>query len=890
MALAPGTRFGPYEILAPLGAGGMGEVYRARDTRLDRAVAIKVLPEEVSGIPEARERFEREARAVSALNHPNICTLHDIGSQDGTDFLVMEMIEGESLADRLEKGALPGGEALRIAGSIASALARAHEAGVVHRDLKPGNIMLTKSGPKLLDFGLAKLMQPDAAAVDSSLSALPTERKPLTAEGSIMGTFQYMAPEQLEGREADARTDIFAFGAVLYEMLTGSRAFQGASKASLIAAIMEKDPRPVSAVQPLSPPALDRILATCLAKDPDERWQSARDLELQIRWVAEEDPSAAGAGAAERTRSHRLGLLLAWGIAVVATIAAAASLAGRLSGERAEGPVMRLSIQPPAEVSKITYIALSPDGKRIAFSAQDVSGASYLWIRSFDDLVPKRLDGTAGASSPFWSPDGESIGYFAEGNLQRIAAAGGRPEVICAAPASSGGSWGRDDLILFKAGNEPGLQIVSADGGEPRVLTHPEPPENNHIWPWFLPDGKRFLFLGDSPETEGHSIRSGSVDSGSTEALFHAISSVTYAEPGYVLYTRGGALEAVPFDLETMEVKGQPVRLTGRLGGTSGRLGGNSGHYFQFSVSSSGVLTYVTGPETQKLIWYDRGGREIGSAGPPGRFAAIALSPDGKTIAYEEVDQERRAGELWLVDRARDVTSRFTFTPDWERTPIFSRDGRWVYFVVRADFERTLVRKRTSGAGEVETLAETGQVAWLGDTSPDGRYVVYQNFDPMDRTGNDIYLLDLDGERQVRPLVASSFEEVSAAISPDGKWLAYASDETGSRAIYVQRFPELGGKVRVSPQGGDHPQWRGDGRELFYIDSESSLVAVPVETGQQFEAGEPASLFKPRIFNPNEGVPFRVTADGTKFLVMSVPEAEDRAPITTVVNWTADLK
>src|SRR5262245_44274748 len=547
MSLGPGTRLGPYEIVAPLGAGGMGEVYKAKDTRLDRAVAVKVLPSHVSSDPALRERFEREARTIGALNHPHICTLHDVGHQDGIDFLVLEHLEGQTLVERLTKGALPIDQALQIAIHIADALDKAHRAGIVHRDLKPGNIMLTKSGAKLLDFGLAKVTPAVVAA--SGLSMAPTGPSPVTMQGTILGTLHYMAPEQIEGQEADARTDIFAFGAMLHEMVTGRKAFAGKTQASLIGAILKDEPPPPSTLQPITPPTLDRLIATCLSKDPDDRWQTARDLLRELRWIAEGRATALPVVARAGPRRERLALLFVSAVLIVVS-----ALAGVLWAERVPAPAPRLvrfDIITPLSSDPSSF-ALSPDGRQLVFAALS-DGATKLWVRSLDATTPRSIAGTDGASYPFWSPDSRSIAFFADGKLKRIDVSGGTPQVLADAPGGRGGTWNDDGLILFTPSQQqvdPTSVItrVSASGGSVTPVTHLAPGKGSHRWPQFLPDGRRFLFLSALGRADANGVYLGSLDGREPIRLMAADSAALFAPPKTLLVVRQGVLRAIPFD------------------------------------------------------------------------------------------------------------------------------------------------------------------------------------------------------------------------------------------------------------------------------------------------------------------------------------------------------
>src|SRR6266571_2250103 len=663
MPLAANTRLGPYEILTPLGAGGMGEVYRARDTRLGRDVAIKVLPQHLTSSPEVRARFEREARTVSSLNHPHICTLHDIGREGDTDYLVMELVEGETLADRLAAGPLPALEALRIGIEIADALDKAHRAGIVHRDLKPGNIMLAKSGAKLMDFGLARAAGLAAAA--GPLTQSPTMTRPLTAEGSIVGTFQYMAPEQLDAGEADARADLWALGAVLYEMATGQKAFTGHSQASLIASILKEEPRPLSQLQPLAPPALDRLIRACLAKDPDQRIQTAHDLKLQLQWILE-GGSQAGipAPVAARRRQRES---LAWAIAAVAGLVVLGPGAWRVAHRPAPPRVLRFEVGSPAHVEALGWPRLSPDGQMLAFLGTDSSGTQQIWVRPLDALEAHPLPGTEGAGRPFWSPDSRFLGYITEGKLRKVPVAGGPPVTLADTPGGYDGTWGSGNIILFDGAGTDSIRGVPASGGTMRGFTRIDHAggEAFHAWPYFLPDGRHFLYVsyrGASPD-QG-TITVGTVGSNQTRKLGDTDGRVEWSPPGYLVFTREGTLMAQPFDARALKTTGDPVPV-----GENITMGNASGF---FSVSAAGLLAYRSerGREQSQLVWFDRSGKSLGEAGPPAEYRDIALSPDGTRIAASIVDPQKGREDLWVRQLARGVIFFFKQKTAYEINPV----------------------------------------------------------------------------------------------------------------------------------------------------------------------------------------------------------------------------
>ena len=704
------------------------EVYRARDTRLDRTVAVKVLPSHLSDNVAMRQRFEREARAVAGLNHPHICTLHDIGCENGVDFLVMEYLEGESLADRLNKGALPLEEALRYGIQIADAMEKAHREGVVHRDLKPGNVMLIESGAKLLDFGLAKFLDQRVDRELSQLSALPTEEKPLTEQGAVLGTFQYMSPEQLEGKEADTRTDVFAFGALLYEMVTGARAFEGKSRASLIAAILEREPRPMTELRPVAPASLEWLVRGCLTKDPEERWQTAHDVKLQLERTAE---GRADIETKAEVRRRSPGLLGAIVVLTVTSLLLAVFALIRAEPEDLES--IRFAVRPPEGTSialgpAAPQVAVSPDGRQLVFATggsgfifTGASGESGLWIRSLDALEARKLSGTDGATIPFWSPDGRFVGFFARGMLYKIELAGGAPQSLCEAPLiSHGGAWNRDGVILF--GTLEGIARVSASGGETSLVTtidHSRE-ENRHVWPQFLPDGRHFLYLAMGSDDEHNGIHVGSLDSSETRFVLEAEVFARYTAPGYLVFLREAMLMAQAFDASSFELTGEPHRIASGVGYNPG-LGRTT-----FSVSDAGVLAYrvggVGGQPDSELTWFDRQGKRLGTVGPPGKIGNIALSPDETRVAVERVDEAGNR-DVWLIEISSGAFSRFTFGATSNEAPLWSSDGTRVLFTSESD----IYAKPASGAGREELIVESDELKHATSMSPNGDYAVYMS-------------------------------------------------------------------------------------------------------------------------------------------------------------------
>jgi eukaryotic-like serine/threonine-protein kinase len=871
MLLSSGTRLGPYEIVAPLGAGGMGEVYRAKDTRLGRDVAVKVLPQHLSSNPEIRARFEREAKTVSSLNHPNICTLYDVGREGDTDYLVMELIEGETLAQRLTKGALPPADVLKIGAQIADALDRAHRAGVMHRDLKPGNVMLTRSGAKLMDFGLARATGLGAV---TDLTSSPTVVGPLTAEGTIIGTFQYMAPEQLEGQEVDARADLWALGCVLYEMATGRRAFDGKSQASLIAAVMHTSPAPVSQVSPMSPPALDGLVQACLAKDPADRIQSAHDVKLQLTWIAEGGSKVGVAAPVVARRKSREPI--AWALAAAGIMAAVAMFAFRPPPKDVEPIFASIPAPPGTELTPYwTEVVLSPDGSTVAFVAKGPAGTS-LWVRPLGSETARPLPETASDPSPlFWSYDGRFLAYFGEGKLKKVAIDGGSPVAICNAKIGRGGTWNRDGVILFAPAPEGPLLRVSAGGGEPAPATTLDASrhEASHRFPYFLPDGDHFLFAALPPGPGGWDTFIGSLKSKSVKKVLTAGSAAIFAEPGYLVFARDGRVMAQRFDTGRFEVTGDAVAI------------GNVPEYSNMdaepvaAASRNGRLVVLQSDAPQtKLQWLDRGGAVQAALNiPPGPWKVQRLSPDGRRASV------MNGTDLWLVDLERSMPTRFASTNSTESTMAWSPDGSRIAYVSKQTGRSEIFVASADGAGSPELVPTTdAQFKYIFDWSPDGQFVVFGVNDPLNK--NDIWLLPMSGERKPERYLASPYAENLARVSPDGRWLAYDSDESGAREVYVQSFPKPGHKVRVSSEGGIAPSWSSGGKELRYRSGDGATMSVPAEAGAEFRPGQPHKLFT--ISSLVTGA--SRTADGDRILVSEAIEAP-RRQIRLFVNWTAAL-
>jgi len=924
MTLNAGTRLGPYEIVSPIGAGGMGEVYRAKDARLGRDVAIKVLPSHLTDDPDLKARFEREARAISQLTHPHICTLYDVGeaqivasdspsviasgakpsptgdrhvpsglAMTGTvQYLVMELLEGQTLADRVEKGPLPTDQVIRFGVEIADALDRAHRAGIVHRDLKPGNVMLTKSGVKLLDFGLAKVVASRGA--DSGVSSLPTEMgasRPLTQRGTVMGTFQYMAPEQLEGKEADARTDIFALGCVLYEMATGKKAFAGASQASLVSAILRDEPKPISELAPMAPPALDRLVKTCLAKDPEERWQSARDVMSELRWIGQAGSQAGAPAVVVSRRKNRE--KLAWGIAAAA-VAGLALLAGMQLRRRTEpAPTVRFEVSPPPDVRFGYGLAISPDGSQLVFEGA-AAGKQSLYLRRLSSTEVKELPGTEGAAFPFWSPDGTRLAFFVGGFLKRYDLATASLQTLAPATGGRGGTWSRDGVILFAPDTGTGLSRVSVDGGTPVVETalDPSAQDGSHRWPSFLPDGRHYLYLVRGAAAGKPGIYVGTLGSKKRQFVAEAVSAMQYSPPGFLLYVRQKALVAQPFDVGKLETAGPPFPIVAdmeALGDTQPT------GYARFSVSTNGLLAVRSGVSSvSQLAWFDRQGKKLSIAGSAGEQDELALSPDEKFVAFERNDPALGSNDIWRVDLERGVESRVTYDPGSESAAVWAPDGRSIVYTSGGvvSLSNEMFQTNSAGTGEKRLLLHTTDGSLFPDAvSGDGKLLLYEH--QTQKGSLDLMLLPLAGGNPTTYL-ATPFDEAHGQFSPDGHFLSYTSTESGHEEIYVRPFPSGDEKWQVSTGGGDQAVWKGDGTELYYLSAAQEVMAVPVEKkagGLSF--GTPQKLFAVRV--PAWGATlsrcgFQVSHDGTRFLVNEVTGGTDRSPITVALNWTAEIK
>jgi Tol biopolymer transport system component len=867
MSIEAGTRLGPYEIVSPIGAGGMGEVWRARDTRLDRSVAVKILPAELANNAQLKIRFEREARAISQLSHPHICTLFDVG--DG--YLVMELLEGESLADRLPRGPLPISEVFRLGAQIAGALDKAHRAGIVHRDLKPGNVMLTKNGAKLLDFGLAKSV---VATIDVSGA---TEHRPLTQEGTIIGTFQYMAPEQLEGIEADARTDIFALGALLYEMATGKRAFQGSSKTSLIASIVGGQPRSLAEVLPASPSSLEHIIARCLEKDPDERWQSAKDVAQELLWASEREAVAAASPAAPGRR-RALGAMLA-----ASWVLIAAAVAWFVT--RPAPPMTVTSLAAPAGFAVQDAVMISPDGRHVAFVAVDGKQALRLFVRDLSETTARPLPGTENGLYPFWSPDSRSIGFFANQRLKTISVDGGPAQDVADVLDSRGGTWTRDGTIIFNHDFRDGLFSVPAEGGKPVRLTRLAAGEISHRWPVALPDGKHVLFLAQRAEggatTDPSTIDVVTTDGGERRALVRANSSPLYSTSGHLLFWRAGSMLAQRFDADSLKVSGAVSVVVENVAYSATEA-------MIASVSDNGTLVCQTavGDEAQvHALLSDRNGTTSPINGlADGRNLGAALSHDGGRLAYSARGQ---GDDLRVFDLTRATTTRLTLGAGDEVSPVWSPDDKRIAFSSdRGDGPDVYVIAATGGEPE-QPLVVTPEPVFPNDWSSDGSSLLLTRLDP--KTGPDLWTYTFADKRAV-PLIQTPFAESQAVFSPDGKWIAFTSDQSGRDEIHVSSREGRGSRWQVSKNGGEQASWRRDGKELFFLSPAHELVVVTVTGGDDLSFSEPVTQFTFREpVRERRLRTYSVAPDGQRFVILTA-SATSGNPVTMVQNWTALLK
>jgi len=899
MTVTAGTRFGPYEIVSPLGTGGMGEVYLARDTRLGREVALKVLRHGMASSPELRARFEREARTISSLNHPNICTLFDVGREGDAEYLVMERIEGETLAQRLGRGPLPPAEVLKLGAQIADALDRAHRAGIVHRDLKPGNVMLTRAGAKLMDFGLARMDGTGTAPISPvSLTQSPTLAQPLTTEGSLVGTFQYMSPEQLEGREADARSDVWSFGCVLYEMATGRRAFDGRSQASLISAIMTSEP---PAIAPSGPGetagAIDRVVRQCLAKDPDDRWQSAGDLKRELEWIRAQGSQssvvrpAGPVAAAARSRSHAP--LIGW--AVGATLAAAALLWKVTTAPNGAGDPAYVSIAAPSGFTLSPEpgdVSISPDGKHVAFATIDSTGRTHLWMRDLGDPVARPIPESETGSRPFWSPDGKWLAYFTgrersdgvHAGIVKVPVEGGSPIRICDVEWNRGGTWGKNGDIVFAGGPQTPLSRVSANGGPVTAATRLDAgrKETSQRFPSFLPDGDHFVYASLPAGPDGDAICVASLHTSDVKVIGSSHSGVTYAAPGFLVYERDRKLVAHKLDLGRLALVGDPVPIAPAPPQTAEDATRVA------TASANGRLVVLDAPiPTDHLESFDRSGHSSGRLPvPSGDFFAVRLSNDGRFAALGRT-VSRSVTQMVIADLARGTETRFDAPGENNPGPWSPDDHSILIESTREGHQEEIYELPVDGgdARRIRTLG--GQFKNPTAWSPDGSTIVFYAMQP--RTGFDLFATDPVKGGEPRVVVSARGDQMEARISPDGRWISYSSDETGTPQIYVCALADGHGKQQISTGGGLYPRWSSDGKEIFFIGIDFlTMEAVPVGAAATILPGTPRMLF--RLPSPQSPAPsWDYSAKLDRFIMLR-DDAVARDPnVSLLLNWPARL-
>jgi len=882
MSLDPGTKLGRYEIRAKIGEGGMGEVYRAYDEAMHRDVAIKVLPTALTSDKERLARFEQEAQTAGSLNHPNILVIHHIETHEGAPYIVSELLDGETLRDRMGGVALSQRKAIDYALQIAQGLAAAHEKGIVHRDLKPENIFVTKDGRvKILDFGLAKLAGTDGSHTQTEV---PT-RRVNTDPGMVMGTIGYMSPEQLRGQPADHRSDIFSFGAILYEMLSGRRAFRGESTADTISSILREDPRDLSSTNRNINPALERVVNHCLEKNPEERFNSARDLAFAVEALSGPATTSDSTTVIPLTRAvpwRKRRELVPWIVAGVLLLTTAVFAVLYFLPRSVDKRPISFTIEMPDKVAEIKTPMISPDGRLIVFQGTQ-DGKIALYLRNLESVNTQRLPGTDDGAFPFWSPDSRYIAFFGEGKLKKIDVSGGTPQTICPlATEPLGGSWNRDGVILMSQGGQ-GISRVSASGGQPSVLLSLDTAhsEIDQDFPSFLPDGKHFLYYSFTGARAGTGIHVGSL-AGDRKLLLRTDSNVAYVAPGYLLFAREFTLMAQAFDATKLELIGEPFTVMENVAYSA------SAGFSHFSIADNGTLVFWKGIDAgRQLSWVDRSGKVLSNAGPPGSYNDVVLSWDGKRAAIQRLDGGN--SDIWIMDLVRGVPLRFTFGAGSNDNPSWSTDGNFLFYTSASEGKTTFFKKNSNGTGKEEKLYEVTYGIDDGiDVSPDGKSLLFEEFG--EKTQADIWLLPLDGSGNPRPLLGAQFAEFHARFSPDGRWIAYASNESGRPEIYVQSFPLAGGKWQVSTAGGAQPRWRRDGKELYFIAPDRKLMAVDIKTGAGFEMGTQAPLFQTQVSSVSSPNRYDASADGQRFLVNTTVEEPSRTPIVVILNWATGIK
>ncbi len=896
MSISPGLRLGVYDVVAPLGAGGMGEVWRARDTRLGREVALKFLPPDFAADPERHARFEREAKLLASLNHPNIAVLYGLEHLDGHHGLVMELVDGEGLDERIARGRVPVEEAIQIALQIAEALEAAHEKGIVHRDLKPANVKVRPDGTvKVLDFGLAKVWDEKVETSDPAHS--PTVTGVYTRAGVILGTVAYMSPEHTRGKPVDKRTDIWAFGCLIYEMLSGRKAFDGDTVTDVIAAVVTKEPH-WDALPPDVPVGVRRALRRCLEKDPRRRFRDVGDARFELEEVEPEGPdatpAAAPATAAPAAAPRRT--VLPWSAAAVVFALAAGLGVGYLHPGPAPARQVRSYVLPPAKTQFVFNGAtggavLSPDGARLVFAARDEAGNQLLWVRPLDSLTAQPLEGTEDAAFPFWSPDSRSVGFFVPGKLKKIDTFGGPPQAVCDATSGRGGTWNAAGVIVFAPDVYGGLSRVASVGGTATPLVKPDESrgQTSLRWPAFLPDGRHFVYWGGNPTASGQDTRGtylAGLDGADQRYLGQADSNALYAPPGYLLYLRDQSLMAHLLDASSLMLRGEAFPIAEEVASPEAyRLG-------RFSASQDGTLAFLTGENDRyRVVWVNQGGGQGDAVGEPVLVPSIRLSPDGRTLAEQVEDPQTKNLDIWLVDLARGVKTRFTFDPSVDVGPVWSPDGARIAWSSNAKGHFDIYAKNASGAGAVETIVASKADKFVSDWSRDGRFLAFTQLDPAGKTAADVWVMPLFGDRKPYPFVATPFVEGNAVFSPDGHWLGYQSNESGRQEIYVTPFPQGGAKWQVSQAGGMTPMWRADGKVLYYRSLDGTLMDASIAAnGGALEVGTPHEFATIQL--PDLGataVAYALPPKGDRFLVLR-SQQNGPNPLTLVTNWTSGLR
>ena len=898
MTLGAGTKLGRYEIRSKLGEGGMGEVYRSRDEKLNRDVAIKVLPATLSQNAARLQRFEQEAQTAGSLNHPNILAVYDVDTYDDAPYVVSELLEGETLRDRIAGVSLTQRKAIEYGIQIAHGLAAAHEKGIVHRDLKPDNVFITKDDRvKILDFGLAKLVQP--ADESKAQTDVPT-RRVLTDPGTVMGTVGYMSPEQVRSQSIDHRSDIFSFGAVLYEMLSGRRAFQRDSAVETLNAILKDEPTELTETNAKINPALEKIVRRCLEKKQERRFHSAHDLGFSLEALTAPSDSVLKAAASPAIMQTQTGFgmsglfrsaWLSWAVALLCVILLLAAAWVYLAHPSSnETRVLRLSILPPEKATLIAGQAptVSPDGTHIVFVVTDAAGQTILYLRALDSLAAQPLAGTDGGLMPFWSPTSRELGFFAGGKLKKIDIFGGQPVTLADAPVPRGGSWNQDGVIIFTPAPPAPTLRISASGGEPTPLNVVDIPKglSPRSFPQFLPDGRHYLFFtGGSTKTGNRAAMIGSLDSNEAKAILATDFVPLYAKPGYLLFRRDAKLMAQKLDTERFELSGDAFPVAEQIG--------FDGLTYQTLVSASdqGVLAYQSlGAGKTQFVWFDRAGKRLGVVGAPGDYSDLSLSPDDKRLSFFQVDPDTGNVDIWLMDLASGAPSRFTFDTAVDFAPVWSPNGERIVFASLREGAPNLFQKMANGSGHEDPLYKSPLAKLPSSWSSDGRFLLCGTVDPKTRW--DLWVLSIS-DLKWESFLQTPYNESRAVFSPNGRWIAYESDETGKKEIYVQTFPASGAKWQISTTGGSQPRWRRDGKELFFLGGDRKVTAVEVNVDAPgFVYGAPKALFETRISKGEErpGNQYEVTADGQRFLVNTVAEEGGYAPINIVLNWTATLK